>query len=114
MEFSAFMQEEGYHIIPISGEHQLQYGCNVLNLGDGRIISVHGPSARQVGRRRALFFGAGAGCPALRCSIRTPNLPTPSATLCTPPLPWRSPLPPALPLPPLPTRADRAQPPLPR
>jgi hypothetical protein len=39
---------EGFDIIPISNEHQLAYACNVLNLGGGRIISVHDPSARQI------------------------------------------------------------------
>jgi N-dimethylarginine dimethylaminohydrolase len=42
------MAGEGYSIIPISGEHQLAYGCNVLNLGGSRIISVHAASARQI------------------------------------------------------------------
>lgn len=50
VEFSAFMKGEGYHIIPISCQHQLEYACNVLNLGDSRIISVHPPSARQIVR----------------------------------------------------------------
>ncbi|GIL80090.1 hypothetical protein Vretimale_12910 [Volvox reticuliferus] len=48
VEFSAFISGEGYHIIPISNEHQLQYACNVLNLGESRIISVHAQSARQI------------------------------------------------------------------
>uniref|UniRef100_A0A383WIV7 Arginine deiminase n=1 Tax=Tetradesmus obliquus TaxID=3088 RepID=A0A383WIV7_TETOB len=48
VEFSAFMRGEGYAIIPIKHEHQLAYACNVLNLGKGRIISVHAPSARQI------------------------------------------------------------------
>ncbi|KAI8474870.1 MAG: hypothetical protein J3K34DRAFT_517740 [Monoraphidium minutum] len=48
VEFAAFMKGEGYTIIPISGAHQLQYACNVLNLGGSRIISVHAPSARQI------------------------------------------------------------------
>lgn len=42
------MEAEGYSIVRVTGEHQLQYACNVLNLGDSRIISVHAPSARQV------------------------------------------------------------------
>eukprot|EP00198_Chlamydomonas_reinhardtii_P012973 XP_001702310.1 arginine deiminase [Chlamydomonas reinhardtii] len=50
VEFSAFIAGEGYAIIPISNEHQLQYACNVLNLGDSRIVSVHAPSARQIVR----------------------------------------------------------------
>eukprot|EP00798_Chlamydomonas_sp_ICE-L_P013898 gene13898-19825_t len=43
-----YIRDEGYNIIPISNAHQLAYGCNVLNLGDSRIISVHSPSARQI------------------------------------------------------------------
>lgn len=42
------MAGEGYSIIPISSDHQLAYGCNVLNLGGSRIISVHAPSARRI------------------------------------------------------------------
>ncbi len=48
VEFSAFMKGEGYNIIPIRNEHQLAYACNVLNLGDSRVISVHPESARQI------------------------------------------------------------------
>lgn len=48
IEFSEYMENEGFHIIPISAEDQLQYACNVLNLGDGRVISVHAKSARQM------------------------------------------------------------------
>jgi N-dimethylarginine dimethylaminohydrolase len=48
VEFSAYIAGEGYAIIPISHDHQLAYACNVLNLGAGRIISVHAASARQV------------------------------------------------------------------
>lgn len=48
IEFSMFLEGEGYNIIPISAEHQLAYACNVLNLGNGSIISVHSPSARQL------------------------------------------------------------------
>jgi hypothetical protein len=48
VEFSAFLEGEGFTIIPIKHEHQLAYACNVLNLGNGRIISVHADSARQI------------------------------------------------------------------
>jgi N-dimethylarginine dimethylaminohydrolase len=37
-----------YNIIPIKNEHQLAYACNVLNLGDSRVVSVHPESARQI------------------------------------------------------------------
>lgn len=53
VEFGAFIRGEGLSIIPISHEHQLAYACNVLNLGKGRIISVHAPSARQIVKHEA-------------------------------------------------------------
>lgn len=42
------MQNEGYSILPVSGEAQLGYGCNCLNLGAGRIVSVHMDTARKI------------------------------------------------------------------
>lgn len=48
VEFASYMRGEGFSIIPISAKDQLQYACNVLNLGDSRIISVHAGSARQI------------------------------------------------------------------
>jgi N-dimethylarginine dimethylaminohydrolase len=53
VEFSAFIRGEGYDIIPIKHDHQLAYACNVLNLGKGRIISVHAPSAREIVKHEA-------------------------------------------------------------
>lgn len=50
VEFSRFMREEGYQIIPVPPAHQLLYGCNCLNLGDGRIIAVHADTARAIVR----------------------------------------------------------------
>lgn len=49
MEFSAYIRSKGYNIIPISGEDQLKYGCNILNLGQSTVLSVHEKTARQVG-----------------------------------------------------------------
>lgn len=48
MEFSKYLESEGYHIISIKREHQLQYACNVLNLGDSNILSCHPETARQI------------------------------------------------------------------
>lgn len=48
MELSKFLEEEGYHTIPIRREHQLQYACNCLNLGDSNILSCHPETARQI------------------------------------------------------------------
>mmetsp|Transcript_13253 Transcript_13253/g.35640 ORF Transcript_13253/g.35640 Transcript_13253/m.35640 type:complete len:470 (-) Transcript_13253:1644-3053(-) len=50
VEFSEYVREQGYNIIPISGQDQLKYGCNVLNLGGGHIIAVHKKTARDISR----------------------------------------------------------------
>ncbi|KAK9805881.1 hypothetical protein WJX73_000501 [Symbiochloris irregularis] len=50
VEFAAYMRDNGFHIIEIDGADQLLYGCNVLNLGDGKVISVHSGTARQIVR----------------------------------------------------------------
>lgn len=48
VEFSQYMQDRGYKIIPVSGEEQLKYGCNVLNVGEGNIISIEKSTARRI------------------------------------------------------------------
>lgn len=48
VEFSQYMRDQGYNIIAVSGEEQLNYGCNVLNLGDGNIISIEKMTARRI------------------------------------------------------------------
>jgi len=65
VEFSRFLAEEGYHIVPISRQHQLEYACNVLNLGDSTLLSCHPETARQLvrcpqfhGTVQLLEFGA--------------------------------------------------------
>ncbi len=50
VEFSAYMREAGFHIIPVPAAHQLEYACNVLNLGDQRIVAVHPEAARAIVR----------------------------------------------------------------
>ena len=50
IEFSAYMESNGFKIIPIAAKDQLEYACNVLNLGNERIISVHQSTARQIVR----------------------------------------------------------------
>ena len=50
VEFSAWLTSNGFHIEPISREHQLAYGCNVLNLGDSTLLSCHAATARQIVR----------------------------------------------------------------
>lgn len=48
VEFSSFMREKGFKIITVSGEEQLRYGCNVLNLGGGQILSIERNVARRI------------------------------------------------------------------
>ncbi|KAI0563946.1 arginine deiminase [Gracilaria domingensis] len=48
VEFSQFMRGQGFSIIPISGDEQLNYGCNVLNLGNGDMISIEKDTARRI------------------------------------------------------------------
>lgn len=48
VEFAGFMRERGFNIIRVSGNEQLNYGCNVLNMGAGRIISIEKETARRI------------------------------------------------------------------
>lgn len=48
IEFSRYVRDAGYHIIEVSGEEQLNYGCNVLNLGNGDVISIERHTARRI------------------------------------------------------------------
>ncbi len=50
VEFSQYLGENGYKIIPVTSEEQLQYACNVVNLGDSCILSCHAPTARKICR----------------------------------------------------------------
>ena len=50
VEFGAYMRSNGFHIIPIKAKDQLAYACNILNLGNERIISVHQATAREIVR----------------------------------------------------------------
>ena len=53
VEFSEYLRDNVYHIINIKPEHQLKYACNVLNLGNGTIVSVHNDTARQASLGKA-------------------------------------------------------------
>jgi arginine deiminase len=48
VEFSAFLISRGFTIIPVTAEEQLEYGCNVLNLGGSRLVSTEAESARRI------------------------------------------------------------------
>jgi arginine deiminase len=48
VELSKYVQEEGYHIIPISQAQQSAYGINFLNLGDNFLICADESTARTI------------------------------------------------------------------
>lgn len=41
VEFSQYMTDIGYHIIPVTHDEQMKYGCNGLNLGNGNLICIN-------------------------------------------------------------------------
>lgn len=60
VEFSQYLRDNGFNIIPVEPQHQLEYACNILNLGDQRIISVHPEAARKI--VRSPFFTGDVQC----------------------------------------------------
>eukprot|EP00906_Rhabdomonas_costata_P030672 RCo043365 len=50
VEFSEYLTEKGFHIIPVSPQAQLAYGCNVLNVGNQNVIAVNAQTAREIVR----------------------------------------------------------------
>lgn len=48
VEFSGYVRGKGFSIVEIPGHLQLDYGCNVLNLGSGRVLMTQMESARAV------------------------------------------------------------------
>lgn len=41
VEFSQYLKENGYNVIALTREEQLEYGCNVINLGNGNIVGCN-------------------------------------------------------------------------
>jgi len=60
VEFSQYLKENGFNIVPVKPQHQLEYACNVLNLGNQRIISVHPETARTI--VRSPYFSGDVQC----------------------------------------------------
>ncbi|KAG2388312.1 hypothetical protein C9374_000476 [Naegleria lovaniensis] len=48
VEFSKFIREEGYHIIPVTEKQQEQYGINFLNIGGGVCITMDESTSRKM------------------------------------------------------------------
>ncbi|BAM80999.1 probable arginine deiminase [Cyanidioschyzon merolae strain 10D] len=48
VEFGAYVEDQGFEIIPLSLADQMAYGCNVLNLGASHIVSVCSSAARKI------------------------------------------------------------------
>eukprot|EP01122_Echinamoeba_exundans_P014054 TRINITY_DN6288_c0_g1_i1.p1 TRINITY_DN6288_c0_g1~~TRINITY_DN6288_c0_g1_i1.p1 ORF type:complete len:960 (-),score=226.78 TRINITY_DN6288_c0_g1_i1:65-2857(-) len=53
VEFSQYLKEEGYKIIPCTEEMQFRYGCNGLNLGRNTLITVDKLTAKHIARSDA-------------------------------------------------------------
>jgi len=48
VELSRYVQEEGYHIIPVTQEQQSAYGINFLNLGNGFLVCADESTGRTI------------------------------------------------------------------
>lgn len=48
IEFSEYLRNKGFRIIRVPGDEQLKYGCNILNLGNGDIVSIEKNTARRI------------------------------------------------------------------
>jgi len=48
VEFGSYLANNGINVITIPHEAQLEYACNILNLGESRIVSVHPAMARKI------------------------------------------------------------------
>lgn len=53
VEFTQYLKSVGYHIIPVTHEEQMHYGCNGLNLGNGNLICINRDVARKIAREPA-------------------------------------------------------------
>ena len=40
-ELCAYLKAKGFNVIPLSRREQLEYGCNSINLGNGRIVACN-------------------------------------------------------------------------
>jgi len=50
VEFSQYLIDEGYSLIPITDENQRNYGCNCLNIGNGTIITVDKTTSKTLAK----------------------------------------------------------------
>lgn len=50
VEFAKYITDLGYHIIPVTHDEQLHYGCNGLNLGNGNLICINKEVSRKVAK----------------------------------------------------------------
>ena len=48
--FDEYLNINGFHIVSVSAEDQLSYGCNCLNLGNSHIVCVNNKTARDIAK----------------------------------------------------------------
>jgi arginine deiminase len=41
VEFSEYLQQQGFHVLKVSEEYQLGYAINFINLGGGQLVTAH-------------------------------------------------------------------------
>ncbi|KAL6063433.1 Arginine deiminase [Balamuthia mandrillaris] len=56
VEFAQYLTENGFNIIPISEEYQLDYAINFVNLGNGQLVSAYEP-AKKLLEENSHFHG---------------------------------------------------------
>lgn len=50
IEFLEYVEAEGYHVITLSNDMQIAYGCNGLNLGNNTLVTVDRMTAKFIAR----------------------------------------------------------------
>eukprot|EP00768_Dysnectes_brevis_P002499 gnl/Dysnectes_brevis/1876_a2156_1864.p1 GENE.gnl/Dysnectes_brevis/1876_a2156_1864~~gnl/Dysnectes_brevis/1876_a2156_1864.p1 ORF type:complete len:566 (+),score=248.86 gnl/Dysnectes_brevis/1876_a2156_1864:109-1806(+) len=48
IELGEYLRSNGFDLIPLPGDFQLAYGCNMLNLGNSNVLTVHSASAELI------------------------------------------------------------------
>lgn len=95
VEFSQYLRDAGFNLVLVGREHSMQYGCNVLNLGDSVVLASHAETARQLVRCPAFhgrvqvvdFADVTAMYGGLHCSsqvVRRTPAAQPAASLASP------------------------------
>ncbi|KYR01130.1 putative arginine deiminase [Tieghemostelium lacteum] len=50
IEYSRYLEDQGFQLVKVSNQNQADYGCNGLNIGNGKFIVVDKATAKTVAR----------------------------------------------------------------